>query len=365
MSAVFLIACTMSGSLLHIDGSTGEGGGQILRTSLALSLATGRPFRIERIRAQRDKPGLRRQHLTCVEAARAIGQAEVAGAEVGSHQLSFRPGAVQPGEYFFSIGTAGSTSLVLQAVLPPLWLAAGPSTVTVEGGTHNTGAPPFDFLQRAFLPLVARMGPRTTLALRRHGFYPRGCGLVTATVEPVPAMTKLELLDRGGPVRVKLQSMISRLPRHIARRELAICQQLRPEPSDADVVEVRDSPDSGNVMLIVVESPSATEVFTAFGRLGVPAEQVASTVASEAQVWLDSDAPVGTHLADQLIVPLALAGGGAFRTLRLSLHSTTNMAVVERFLDVRFEVESEPGGTVRVTCQAVHPAAAGNPALDS
>src|SRR5437867_958993 len=162
--------------MLLIDGSQGEGGGQILRTALGLSLVTGTPIRIEKIRAGRAKPGLLRQHLTAVNAATAIGAVDVEGATLGSQELTFRPGTVKPGEYRFAVGTAGSTGLVLQTVLPPLLTAPGPSTLTLEGGTHNPTAPPFDFLARAFLPLISRMGPSATARLERPGFYPAGGG---------------------------------------------------------------------------------------------------------------------------------------------------------------------------------------------
>src|SRR5882762_6595662 len=158
--------------MITIDGSEGEGGGQMLRSSLALSLVTGQPFRIERIRAKRQKPGLLRQHLTAVEAAKAVGCAEVVGASLGSQTIEFRPGPVTPGNYRFAVGTAGSATLVLQTVLPSLLTASGPSTLTLEGGTHNPLAPPFDFLDRSFLPAIRQMGASVELELRNPGFYP-------------------------------------------------------------------------------------------------------------------------------------------------------------------------------------------------
>ena len=162
--------------MITIDGSAGEGGGQILRSSLALSLVTGQPFRMERIRAKRQKPGLLRQHLTAVEAAKAVGCAEVSGETLGSQTLDFRPGPVTPGNYRFAVGTAGSATLVLQTVLPALLTASDPSTLTLEGGTHNPLAPSFDFLDRCFMPLIHRMGPSVELELKRPGFFPAGGG---------------------------------------------------------------------------------------------------------------------------------------------------------------------------------------------
>src|SRR6185503_15943515 len=183
--------------MITIDGSQGEGGGQILRTSLTLSLVTGQPFRLENIRAGRQKPGLLRQHLTAVEAARTVGTAEVNGATPGSRTLEFRPGTVTPGNYRFAVGTAGSATLVLQTILPPLLTASGVSTLTLEGGTHNPYAPPFDFLARCFVPLIQRMGPRIDLEMGRPGFYPAGGGKFQARIEPVKRLARFDLMTRG------------------------------------------------------------------------------------------------------------------------------------------------------------------------
>lgn len=205
-------------STLIIDGSQGEGGGQVLRTSLALSMVTGRPFRIEGIRAGRANPGLLRQHLTGVRAAAEISGAKVQGAELGSKQLTFEPGEVRAGDYQFSIGTAGSTTLVLQTILPALLAAKGRSTMVLEGGTHNPAAPPFDFLQRVFLPLVNRMGPRVSVELERHGFFPAGGGCFRVVVDPVEKLQPLELLTRGEIRRRTCRVLLSNLPRTIAKR---------------------------------------------------------------------------------------------------------------------------------------------------
>src|SRR5919107_2440394 len=183
--------------MITIDGSYGEGGGQIIRTSFALSLVTGRAFRVERVRARRDPPGLKRQHLTAVNAAAEVGRAKVEGARVGSQYFSFEPGEVAPGDYRFDIGTAGSTTLVLQTVLPPLMIAREPSLVTLEGGTHNVHAPPFDFLAKTFLPLVRRTGPKVEIDLVRYGFYPPGGGKLTVLIEPTGERRRLDIASRG------------------------------------------------------------------------------------------------------------------------------------------------------------------------
>ena len=194
--------------MLTIDGSQGEGGGQILRTSLALAAVTGTPFSIEKIRAGREKPGLLRQHLTAVKAAAEICAASVAGAEMGSSALTFRPGPAKAGEYAFSVGTAGSATLVLQTVLPALMIASAPSSLVLEGGTHNPGAPPFEFLEKCLLPLLNRMGPTIVAKLERPGFYPAGGGRFTVEISPVPALQQLEMVERGTPRSVKARAIV-------------------------------------------------------------------------------------------------------------------------------------------------------------
>ena len=211
--------------MIIIDGSQGEGGGQILRTSLALSLVTGQPFRLEQIRAGRQKPGLLRQHLTAVEAAKTVAVAEVIGAVLGSQTLEFRPGAVTPGNYRFAVGTAGSATLVLQTILPPLLTANGTSTLTLEGGTHNPFAPPFDFLAHCFVPLIRRMGPTIELELLRPGFFPAGGGKFHARIEPVKQLARFDLLERGTVRQRQARAIISKLPAQVADRELAVVRE--------------------------------------------------------------------------------------------------------------------------------------------
>jgi RNA 3'-terminal phosphate cyclase (ATP) len=337
--------------MLTIDGSEGEGGGQILRTSLSLSVVTGRPFRIERIRQGRAKPGLLRQHLTAVMAAAEVGRADVDGAVLHARELVFRPGRVRPGAYRFAIGTAGSACLVLQTVLPMLLLAAGPSTVVLEGGTHNPGAPPFDFLARAFLPRLAAMGARVHAALDRPGFYPAGGGRMTIAIEPTAALQPASVLDRGPIRRQRARALVANLPESIARRELGqVREQLGWSETDLEVTVLDGvSRGPGNVLMLEIESAHVTEVFTGFGEPRIRAETVAQRAIDEVHDYLARDVPVGPYLADQLMVPVGLAGGGAFRTVPLTAHTTTNMTVVRRFLDVAFDVTpSGDDGTVTV-----------------
>jgi RNA 3'-terminal phosphate cyclase (ATP) len=321
--------------LIEIDGSYGEGGGQVLRTSLALSLVTGKPFRIVRIRAGRSKPGLGHQHLASVKAAAAVGEADVRGDCLGSQELYFAPRSVQPGRYHFDVGTAGSCTLVLQTVLPALLTVKSTSELVLEGGTHNPFAPPFEFLAETFLPIVNRMGPRVTVTLERYGFYPAGGGKINVTVEPAASLSTIELMERGMIISRSVRAIVARLPRHIGERELKVVREkLSWEQSCLYIVEVKNSRGPGNALIIQIASENITEIFTSFGRRGVLAEEVADQAVLQAQEYLDATVPVGKHLADQLLIPLALSGGGSFRTLPLSLHGTTNLHVLKHFLDI-------------------------------
>ena len=337
--------------MVTIDGSQGEGGGQILRSSLAMSLVTRRPFTITNIRAGRKKPGLMRQHLTAVNAATEVGQAKVTGATLGSAKLTFEPGEVRCGDYHFAVGTAGSTTLVLQTVLPPLLSAAGPSTLRLEGGTHNPSAPPYDFLARAFLPLINRMGPTVSATLVRPGFYPAGGGEFTVSITPAASLRPIELLERGAIKRVTATAKVAHLPRSIGEREVrTIAKKLNLADEDLAVEEIADSRGPGNIVTIEIESEHVTEVFTGFGERHVPAEAVADKAAQQARRYLSVDVPAGEYLTDQLLIPLALAGRGTFRTLGLSRHAGTNIAVLKSFLDIEFEIDESPpvGCIVRV-----------------
>lgn len=332
-----------------IDGAQGEGGGQILRTSIGLSLVTGDAIQIDHIRAGRQRPGLLRQHLTAVLAACEISDAEASGASLGSRSLTFRPGAVQPGTYRFAVGTAGSATLVLQTVLPALLVARGPSQVTVEGGTHNPSAPTFDFLSRSFLPLIERMGPRVSARLERYGFYPAGGGRIVVDIEPAERLTPLDLTERGDVHAVEVRALVANLPGKIGQRELKVVAKALGGPEDAySMRQIQDSAGPGNVLFATVQTAALTTVVTEFGMKGRPAQRVASGVATAVQAYLASDAPVGPHLADQLLVPLALARGGVFRATEWTPHAQTNAEVIERHLGVPIRAVPEPSGAVRV-----------------
>jgi len=331
--------------MLEIDGSIGEGGGQIIRTSLCLSMATGEPVRLYNIRAGRKKSGLLRQHLTSVRAAAEIGNATISGDVLHSREITFAPGAIQPGEYRFAIGTAGSTTLVLQTVLPVLLTAKANTQITLEGGTHNAFAPPFEFLQKTFLPLIEKMGPKVNVKLDRPGFYPAGGGKLRVQIQPSEKLKRLELSERGAIRDVRAFAMVSNLPVHIAERELKVVgRKLDLDKKKLHAIEETRSHGPGNVVWVEVESEQVTEVITAFGQKGITAEKVAAQAAREANQYLAADVPVGEHLADQLLLPLALGNGGVYLTQPLSSHSRTNFEVIQKFLDVKISVTKLEAG---------------------
>lgn len=332
--------------MIIIDGSEGEGGGQVVRNALALSLVTGQPFRITNIRGGREKPGLMRQHVTAIEAALTIGGAVCEGVSVGSSELTFTPGRIVPGDYRFAVGTAGSTSLVLQTVLMPLLLADTPSRLVLEGGTHNMMAPPFEFIERAFLPVINRMGPHVSARLTRHGFFPRGGGKIEIDITP-GKLSALECLDRGALKSVSATALFAGLPFDIAEREIKVGRKLLPDwPEDAFAVrQLSEEQGPGNVLLLEAIFEHAVEVVTGFGKLGVSAESLAKTAAQRMAGFLASDAFAGPYLADQLLLPFALAGGGSFTTVKPSQHARTAADVIQRFTGQYWRFEQLPGGS--------------------
>lgn len=333
--------------MLIIDGARGEGGGQILRSSLALAILTKTPIQIVNIRARRSKPGLMRQHLTAVRAAAEICGGELQGDRLGAREIVFTPGEVRPGRYTFSIGTAGSVGLVLQTVLYPLLLADGPSELVLEGGTHNKASPPYDFLVKAFLPLLARMGGQVEVALDKPGFYPAGGGRYRVSIRP-SKLARLELTERGAASPLLARALVANLPEQIAKRELNVLRtMLGLDRAQTTTVEVEDSDGPGNVVFVEAPFEHVTEVFSGFGERGVRAERVATDAGREAKRYLELGAPVGEHLADQLLLPMALGEGGVFVTGPLSEHSRTNIDTIRLFLDVGVEI-AEVGDRVEV-----------------
>lgn len=330
-------------NVIELDGSVGEGGGQILRTALALSMCTGQSVALNRIRAKRAKPGLMRQHLTCVNAAAAVCAAKVDGAELGSQSLLFEPGEVRAGDYVFNVGSAGSCTLVLQTILPALMLASAPSRVSLSGGTHNPMAPPFHFLERCFVPLLRRLGADLDLELRRHGFYPAGGGEFSAHIRPSATGLKPFDLDERGPLQEEYAECLApALPHAVATRELsAVGRALGWSAPQLRTPAVRQNEGPGNALMATLSYELVTEVATSFGEKGVSAEHVASALAKEVLAFRSSDGALGPHLADQWMLPLALAvakqgRAASFTCTEMTEHATTNIGVVERFLPVKF-----------------------------
>jgi RNA 3'-terminal phosphate cyclase (ATP) len=333
--------------MIELDGSQGEGGGQILRTGLALAMATGQALAIDNIRARRPRPGLMRQHLACVNAAAEVSRARVEGAELGSQFLRFVPGAVRAGDYRFAVASAGSCMLVLQTVLPALLLADGPSRIALAGGTHNPMAPPFHFLERAYAPLVRRLGAELRLELHRCGFYPAGGGAVDATVVPAAGGLKPFDLDARGALQdAHAECLAPGLPRHVAARELdALGSAMGWAREQLRSGSTRQNEGPGNALMATLAYEHVTEVFTSFGEKALSAEQVAHRLVKEVRAFQKSEAAVGPHLADQLALLLALATwqsgqAAAFSCSELTEHTRTNCAVIERFLPVRFSIDA-------------------------
>jgi len=339
---------------VFIDGSTGEGGGQILRTSLALACITGKSLHIDNIRAARRNPGLAKQHLSCVRAVCQICGGQCRGAALKSSVLDFQPGPVQSGDFHFDIGSAGSASLVIQTVLPALFLADKPSTVTVTGGTHNPMAPPFDFLNETFLPAIAAAGFRGNCKLIKHGFYPAGGGKITFDVQPWQKSTDriIDLYKPAEEPQIHARIYTAKLPLHIAQRQRKLLLQSGLNIRNVERIEVTDSDGPGNCVMLRLFSGERTTVFTAFGMRGKRSEEVISEVVGLAENFLASGAVVNRFLADQLLIYMAMAKAGSYTTNELSSHLQTNIEVIKKFLPVNFHV-TQQNQLYRISCQSL------------
>ncbi|WP_193213263.1 RNA 3'-terminal phosphate cyclase [Luteolibacter marinus] len=330
---------------LQLDGS--GGGGQMLRSALSLAMLTGQPFRMTRIRGKRPKPGLMRQHLTCVKAACEISGGTADGAEIGSTELVFRAGTPRAGDYHFAIGTAGSTGLLFQTLLPALLAADGPSTLRLEGGTHNPLAPPFEFLDRVYLPVLRRMGAEVEIELLASGFAPAGGGAIACRIQPLKAWQPLDLVERGERTGTRIRVLTRHLPLSIAGRMLDSALELLP-CKDATVENREPGPGAGLCCLVETEFGDLREITSSFGERGVTAERLGRNAAKRMQDFIGSRAPVGRCLADQLLLPFALAGQGRLHTMALDAHVPTNIHVIEKFLPLRFTIDKSERGTNRI-----------------
>ncbi len=321
--------------MIIIDGSYGEGGGQILRSSLALSMITGQAIEIRNIRAGRPKPGLRPQHLTCVKAAASVCEAELEGAELSSQRLIFIPDKVRPGHYSFAIGTAGSIMLVLQTVLLPLALSHSASEITLVGGTHVPWSPCFHYIDLIFRPAVSAMGISFEMELERWGYYPKGEGIVRTRILPSKKLSAFNPVSkREGKIRVKAISATARLPDHVRKRQSAQAKSvLEGREIKVKIEEMEGSATCpGSLLFCWISGQGRYGGFTGLGAKGKPAEKVADKAVSGLLAFLDSGAACDKYLSDQMLLPAVLAGGESHWSINsISNHLHTNMWVTECF----------------------------------
>lgn len=340
--------------MLRIDGAKGEGGGQVLRTALSLALITGTGFELVNLRARRTPPGLRPQHLRAVEAAAAIGRATLAGNRLGSQALRFVPGRIVPGDYRFDIGTAGAAALVLQTVYLPLARATAPSTVQITGGTHVPLSPCFHYLDLVWRWHLARAGITLGLQMTRAGFYPPGGGCIEAQIRPASSIRALRLERRGALHRITGISASAKLPAHVAERQRAqALRRLAERGLSADIrIEPLAARSPGSMLLLLAEFAHTRAAHFALGERGKPAERVADEAADAFLTFLDTEAAIDEHLADQLLLPLAFAhGDSVLHSARITEHLRTNAAVIRAFLPVAFAIAGETGAPGIVSVQ--------------
>jgi RNA 3'-phosphate cyclase len=337
-----------STSMVELDGAFGEGGGQILRTSLALSLLTGKAFHLRNVRAGREKPGLQPQHLMSVQAAATVGHGRTRGAAKGSTDLEFEPGTVTPGSYHFAIGTAGATGLVLHTIYLPLALAGADSDITIDGGTHVATSPCFHFLETTWSGYLDLMGLKVGLKMQRPGFYPRGGGLLKAHIAACPRLQGIGNLEPSAGTAVHGFSAVAGLPEHIARRQAErASRRLQHLDLAANIREETWSGGPGTVLALILNTHPVPTLFFDLGKRGKPAERVADEAVAQLAHYLKCQPAVDKHSADQILLPLCLAKGpSTFPAEEISSHLLTNAAVIQRFVerDIRIEGnEGEPG----------------------
>ena len=332
--------------MIEIDGTFGEGGGQILRTSLSLAAITGQAVHFVNIRAKRRKPGLMRQHLACVNAATEITGGHVSGAELNSQELTFEPGAIRGGDYHFAVGSAGSVTLIAQTVIPVLLNADKPSTVEIEGGTHVDQTPIFEFFDRVYLPALRGMGAEVTAKMDRVGFYPAGGGKIVLEIQPIKTWKHFECLQAGNLKRSLLTVMGHGVDEQIMDDELTICKR----KVDGKTVlrcmkQTVESPGPGNVLYAQMEYENITELFSICGAFNVSRREVGERVAGMLNKYLELNVPVGRFLADQLLLPMAIGAGGKYLTSPPTKHSQTNIEVIRKFLNTDIKLENNENGT--------------------
>ncbi len=341
-------------SVLRVDGALGEGGGQVLRTALALSVIRGAPVEVHSIRARRKNPGLQPQHLTALTALEQISGAKTEGASLGSERVLFSPGPVRSGEYRFDVGTAGSTALVLQAILLPLAMASGPSRIVLTGGTHVPWSPPPDYLREVLLPVLEQMGVRTRLEVSRWGFYPKGGGQIRVEIGGTADLHPATLVPRGGALRLHGLSAVANLPRRIAERQRdQALRRLAAEGRTADIAVIEaDAAGAGSFLMLIADAGGLPAGFSALGERGKPAEQVADEAVDALLDFIHVEAGCDPHLGDQILLPMALAPGTSrMTTSRITRHLLTTVQIVQQALGCPAQISGEEGGPGQVTIQ--------------
>ena len=339
--------------MVVIDGAQGEGGGQVLRSALTLSVLTGKPFYLQNVRSRRPKPGLMPQHLKAVDAAAAICAANVEGATPGSTSLVFEPGRIRSGRYRFDIGTAGSSSLVLQTIFFPLSFANAASDVSITGGTHVPWSPCFNFLELNWLKILESMGFRAQLKLDTAGFYPHGGGRIQATIRPCQELSPALFVYRGRLLRIIGISAVANLNRNIAERQKrqAIQRLLHVTPTIRIKIEQLHARSKGTFILLLAEFERSQCCYTALGALGKPAEQVADEAVDALLSFLATDGAIDQYLADQMLLPFCLAEGQSeFKTCKVTQHLITNANIIRAFLPSEIHISGALGdlGYVRI-----------------
>jgi len=340
-------------NLIEIDGSYGEGGGQILRTALALSAILKKSFTIHHIRSKRKNPGLQAQHLEAVEALARITAAHTEGVKFGSQKITFVPEKILSGDYQFEVRTAGSVTLLLQAIFPPLCLAQEISKLTLAGGTHVPWSPPFHYLSEVLLPTLKLIGASAEAAIERWGFYPRGGGKIQLKIEPVHELKPVSLVNRGSLKKVRGLSAISDLPKHVADRqkEQALKRIEREMKIDAEITVLYDAPSNGpgSFIFLLAEYERTLGGFSSLGQKGKAAEKVADEAVDSLKDYIESDGCIDPYLADQLVPFLALAkGNSSFTSTRITEHLLTNLWVIEHFFDLKISTSGEKGKSGRI-----------------
>ena len=338
---------------IEIDGSYGEGGGQILRTALALSAIWKRPFSIHHIRSNRKNPGLQAQHLEAVEASARISRAQTEGVKFGSQRITFIPQEILPGDYQFEVKTAGSVTLLLQAIFLPLCLSGGISRVTLIGGTHVPWSPSFQYLSEVFLPTLQRMGVSSQAVIQRWGFYPKGGGKIQLKIDPIQELKPIFLADRGLLKKVRGISAISNLPKHVAERqkEQALRRIQRELKIEAEIAIAYDIPSNGpgSFLFLLAEYEKTRAAFSSLGARVKPAEKVADEAVDSMKNFIESDGCINSHLADQLVPFMSLAKGSSFfTTTQMTEHLLTNLWVIGHFLESKVRSWGEMGRPGRV-----------------